>query len=139
MSRRERDVTLECRNLLRSLRNPEGLGRNALASEVFPLIGWGPDQHFVLSDLVSRALQRLEPQDRAIVQRCDINEEPFAEVAQGLGISERHLYRKRRPILERLAEAIVEGSRDVSRIYVEAASSICSQLRTSRVLEENGN
>lgn len=138
-SRCQGDVTLECRDLLRGFRNPGGLGRNSLANEVFRLAGKGSDQSFVLGDVISRALDRLEPKDGALAQRCDIDREPFASVARDLGISERHLYRKRKHILQQLAQFVVECSRDLPRIYVDAASSRRGQLQTSRVLEENGN
>jgi tetratricopeptide (TPR) repeat protein len=128
---------LECRNLLRDFETPDRLRRNSLAAPVFALAGKSADRRFLLWNVISDVLTRLTPRGRAIVQRCDINKEPFRSVARDLDISERHLYRERRRVLGWVAHLIREYSSDAVQAQL-STTTLEAQLRTSRVLVENG-
>lgn len=134
-----RRLAAECRNLLRESKNPDRLRHNTLAQAVLAFTSRPWERQLLLEDVVSRALAHLRPRERAIVQRCDIDREAFIDVARELGISRRHLFRERRRTLERVARFVQSFQKEKAIAQVQAVVSFDGHLRTSRVLEENGD
>lgn len=133
------DRIAECRTLLRDFRTPGRLRYNSLATEVLATATSTSERRLWLETVVYDALGSLEPRERAIVQRCDIEQERYAAVARDLGISERHLYREHRRILESLVDSLSRASRQTCHINPEEPISLDDHIRTCRVLEENGS
>ncbi len=133
------DVALatQCRQLIRNVATPRRLRCNALAKMLLERVK-GDRGYGLLPELLERALGQLSPRERAIIQRCDIDCEVHARVASDLGISKRHLYRKRKRILEKLVSLLTHLRDDPRVEAVEAIDSIAQFVKTSRVLEENG-
>jgi tetratricopeptide (TPR) repeat protein len=136
---KHRDDVADCRNLLRDFRDPQRLRRNPLASAVFEFVPEALERRLLLEGLITNALGRLDARSRAIIERCDLGRELFADVATDLGLSERHLYRERRRILVQLAAVIRDSSKRPISDQFDATLSLDGQLRISRVLEDNGD
>ncbi|MGC2406303.1 MAG: hypothetical protein WA431_07835 [Candidatus Cybelea sp.] len=91
-----------------------------------------------LRNAIDEAIATLPPLDRTILHRCDIDREIPSAVAAEVGISERHLYRKRARIFERLASLFV-GSATIRRLHQTGdAPDMGDLLAKSRALQENG-
>jgi tetratricopeptide (TPR) repeat protein len=128
----------QCRQLIRNCGTPHRLHSNRLAQTLLERVGGDRPARNTLEELLERALSRVSTRERGIIRRCDIDGELHARVAKELGISERHLYRQRQRILQKIAALLLDPPSEGTRIGINAVDSIEQLIRTSRVLEENG-
>jgi tetratricopeptide (TPR) repeat protein len=98
--------------LLRDLRDPQRLQRNALYRQLAQPFD-DPAGGSLRRSIVVQ-LQRLSPRRRAILIRYELNGEPLEPVAADLGLSRRQFFRDRRAGLGALAELLTTNSREPS-------------------------
>jgi tetratricopeptide (TPR) repeat protein len=127
----------ECREILRNLATPQRLRSNPLAQKILERSEARKDPRRAFSAAVYDALNRLDPHDRRILERCDIDREIHSVVAADMAISERHLYRERHRIFESFT-ALLLASPDRHPVTLETVDSIEQLVKTARALEENG-
>ncbi len=128
----------ECRHLVRNIAMPGRLRSNEIAQTLLKRAPANKEASDSLKAAVNQALDRLSLRDRHIIERCDLNREIHAIVAAELGISERHLYRERQRIFERLSTLLLALPSERSIRFVESIDSTEQLVKTSRALEENG-
>jgi tetratricopeptide (TPR) repeat protein len=131
-------LTAQCRQLVRNIATPGRLRSNQLARAILDRAPAECDAPAALKEAIALALDRLSARDRRIIERCDLDREVLALVAAELRISERHLYRERQRIFERLAVVLLAAPGKRPEIFVETIDSIEQLVKTSRALEENG-
>ncbi len=134
-----------CRELLRHLNHPRRLRENAIVQRI--LKSGGQDgaglSDTVLAEFVLRAvefaLDGLSTRQQAIVLRCNIGGERYADVARSLSISERHAFRERDAAVRGMLERFVPGL-PVARTRVSSADDgLWLQVAHAQALEHNGN
>jgi len=131
------DLASECREIARHFASPERLRDNSLAQTILRRAGVPSDPRRALHAALDDAISKLSARDRAIVERCDIEQSMHASVAADLGISERHLYRERRRIFAQLGTWMAEVTPSaVGRHSIDLMHHL---IGSSRSLEENGS
>jgi len=123
---------------VRNLATPQRVRDSALARSILDGCTNDDDARRTLQSAVDRALDALDPQDRAIVERCDIERQVHTRVARESGISERHLYRKRHRIFGELALGLTRSVPPRLAASKDPAKAVNQLLKASRALEENG-
>lgn len=149
-------------HLLRHLNDLPGLRTNALVAHLFDRDkGAAYAVHKRIRSVVVHALEQTAEAHGvehgatrpsrwyAIIQRCDLGDEPHDAVAAELGLSERQFYRERRWATESIADAVVRGLNaiaqqhdtppDEAELMLEYAAGLRSYGRVAdatRTLEE---
>lgn len=134
-----------CREMLRHLSHPCRLRDNAIARRILESSGQNGDQlpDELLVTLIKGALDSafngLSTRRLAIVRRCDMGGERYADVARSLAISERHAFRERDDAL-RLILANLVSARPVARASAKAAAdALWFRVAHAQAMEQNGN
>jgi tetratricopeptide (TPR) repeat protein len=144
------------RDLLRHRENFSRLRKNPLALQLFPSIGTERLDARVIAQrilsAVTAALDAIAP-DRddashaaehlrrlqAIVERCDLGEEPHDVVARELGVCRRQFYRDRREAFERIACIVREQAVAPAFSVAERPDEVALQLTLASRLQNAGH
>lgn len=95
-----------CRELLRHADHPVRLKGNILLQKLCPHGIPPPSFSHRLRRFLSEALEHVTPRQQCIVTRCDLGGERILDVANRLGISERHAFRERTKAHEAIASYV---------------------------------
>ena len=88
---------------------------------------------------IDRALDGVTIRQKTIIRRCYLGGERFTDVAEALGISERHAFRERNAALPAILANLATGS--IGRVNrVDAAEDdMWLRIRQARAIQANGN
>jgi tetratricopeptide (TPR) repeat protein len=132
------------RELLRHLHHAHRLRANRIVARMLRAAGRDAvelsDAALVayVTEAAEAAIERLPARQRAIVRRCDMGGERYADVARLLFISERHAFRERDAAVAHMFEHLIAarpgassgGGEDVDRFWL--------QVSNAQALEHNG-
>lgn len=95
----------DVRRLLRKLRSPSALERDAIAAKIRQALRRG-SAHDAVLELVDDVLRHAPPIYRRILTRVDIEGAPASEVAAELDLSYRTLHRYRSTVVAAVADLL---------------------------------
>jgi hypothetical protein len=106
-----------CRAMLKHVSHPARLRVNPIVERIAAAAGLAIEacSDETLSTLVGSAIEgaliALPPRQAAIIRRCDLGGERYADVARALFVSERHAFRERDAAVGFILERLTVGAR----------------------------
>jgi len=133
-----------CRELMRHLSHPRRLRDNRIVHSILKSRGHDGDQLSdeslvaLINGALASALKGLSTRRLAIVRRCDIGGERYADVARSLAISERHAFRERDAALLSITAHLIPRLAIVEARAKPAVDALWFQVAHAQAMEHNG-
>jgi tetratricopeptide (TPR) repeat protein len=131
--------------MLRHARHPARLRTNAIVERIatsarVSLQSCGDDELLrLVGRTIDAAVGQLPPRQRAVVQRCDLGGERYADVARALFISKRHAFRERDAAAAAILAVVLAATPERPTNVLPRIDLLAARVRQARTLEQNGH